>query len=103
MVAKRRIAAGEEISDNYGIHHLSLTVEERQEALLKGFAFCCWCTGCQKDFPRMKSLRSQLPEELEDKVRTGEEIRCGGHFEADGLQSESSNHRMENSSCRSDI
>ena len=71
MVAKRRIAAGEEISDNYGIHHLSLTVEERQEALLKGFAFCCWCTGCQKDFPRMKSLRSQLPEELEDKVRAG--------------------------------
>ena len=78
MVAKRRIAAGEEISDNYGIHHLSLTVEERQEALLKGFAFCCWCTGCQKDFPRMKSLRSQLPEELEDKVRAGEEIKMGG-------------------------
>ena len=94
MVAKRRIAAGEEISDNYGIHHLSLTVEERQEGLLKGFAFCCWCTGCQKDFPRMKSLRSQLPEELEDKVRTGEEIRCGGHFEADGLQSESSNGKL---------
>ena len=67
MVAKRRIKAGEEVSDNYGIHYLSLTVEERQEALLKGFAFCCWCEGCQKDYPRMKSLRTQLPEEIEDK------------------------------------
>ena len=67
MVAKRKIRAGEEVSDNYGIHHLSLTLEERQEALLKGFAFCCWCEGCQKDYPRMKSLRSQLPEETEDK------------------------------------
>ena len=67
MVAKRKIKAGEEVSDNYGIHYLSMTVEERQEALLKGFAFCCWCTACQKDYPRMKSLRTQLPEDVEDK------------------------------------
>ena len=31
MVAKRKIKAGDEVSDNYGIHYLSLTVEERQE------------------------------------------------------------------------
>jgi len=67
MVAKRRIKMGEEVSDNYGIHYMAMTVEERQEALLKGFAFCCWCTACQKDYPRMKSLRTQLPEEVEDK------------------------------------
>jgi len=67
MVAKRKIKAGEEVSDNYGIHYLGMTVEERQEALLKGFAFCCWCTACQKDYPRMKSLRTQLPEDIEDK------------------------------------
>merc|ERR1719228_1192494 len=67
MVAKRRIKKGEEVSDNYGIHYMAMTVEERQEALLKGFAFCCWCTACQKDYPRMKSLRSQLPEDIEDK------------------------------------
>jgi len=67
MVAKRRIKAGEEVSDNYGIHYLSMTVEERQDSLLKGFAFCCWCVGCQKDYPRMKSLRTQLPEDVEDK------------------------------------
>ena len=67
MVAKRKILAGDEVSDNYGIHFLSLALQERQEALLKGFCFCCWCEGCQKDFPRMKSLRSGLPEEIEDK------------------------------------
>ena len=60
MVAKRKIKAGEEVSDNYGIHYLSMTVEERQDALLKGFAFCCWCPACQ-------SLRTQLPEDIEDK------------------------------------
>ena len=86
MVAKRKIRAGEEVSDNYGIHHLSLTLEERQEALLKGFAFCCWCTGCQKDYPRMKSLRSQLPEETEDKFDQlrediKETFRRGNHQE----------------------
>jgi len=67
MVAKRKIKAGEEVSDNYGIHYLAMTVEERQDALLKGFAFCCWCTACQKDYPRMKSLRTALPENVEDK------------------------------------
>jgi len=67
MVAKRKIKAGEEVSDNYGIHYLGMTLDERQEALFKGFAFCCWCEACQKDYPRMKSLRTQLPEDMEDK------------------------------------
>jgi len=67
LVAKRSIKCGEEITDNYGIHHLSLPVDERQEKLMQGFAFCCWCQACQKDYPRMKSLKSQLPEEVEDK------------------------------------
>ena len=67
MVAKRKIKAGEEVSDNYGIHYLSMTVEERQDALLKGFAFCCWCPACQNDYPRFKSLRTQLPDDVEDK------------------------------------
>ena len=67
LVAKRSIKAGEEVTDNYGIHHLSFPLEERQEKLHKGFKFCCWCEGCQKDFPRMKSLRTQLPEDVEDR------------------------------------
>lgn len=76
MVAKRSIKAGEEVTDNYGIHHLSYPLEERQEKLLKGFAFCCWCDACQKDYPRMKSLRTQLPEEVEDKYdRMREDIK----------------------------
>ena len=66
-MAKRSIKAGEEVTDNYGIHHLSYPLEERQEKLHKGFKFCCWCEACQKDFPRMKSLRTQLPENIEDK------------------------------------
>jgi len=67
LVAKRSIKAGEEVTDNYGIHHLTYPLEERQEKLHKGFKFCCWCDACQKDFPRMKSLRTQLPENIEDK------------------------------------
>merc|ERR1712004_241334 len=67
LVAKRSIKAGEEVTDNYGIHHLSFSLEERQEKLHKGFKFCCWCEGCQKDFPRMKSLRTQLPDDVEDR------------------------------------
>jgi len=76
MVAKRSIKAGEEVTDNYGIHHLSYSLDERQEKLLKGFCFCCWCNACQKDFPRMKSLRTQLPEDVEDKYdRMREDIK----------------------------
>ncbi|XP_023327551.1 N-lysine methyltransferase SMYD2 [Eurytemora carolleeae] len=67
MVAKRKIKKGQEITDNYGIHHLSLPFEERQECLKRGFSFSCCCEACAKDYPRMKSLRSQLPESVEDK------------------------------------
>jgi len=66
MVAKRRIRQGEEITDNYGIHHISMAFEDRQDALNRGFAFSCCCNGCAKDYPRLKSLRSQLPEKVED-------------------------------------
>lgn len=84
MFAKRRIKAGDEISDNYGIHHLSMTFEERQEALNRGFNFSCCCEACAKDYPRMKSLRSQLPEAIEDKFEAlrddvKEQFRRGNH------------------------
>ena len=35
FIAKRHIAAGEEVTDCYGIHHLSLPRDERLAALVR--------------------------------------------------------------------
>ena len=61
-----------------------MLMQERQEKLLSGFAFCCWCEACQADYPRMKSLRSGLPEDTEDKFdqlreEVRQQFRQGGH------------------------
>ena len=36
FIAKRHIAAGEEVTDCYGIHHLSMSRSERLAALVCG-------------------------------------------------------------------
>jgi hypothetical protein len=42
-VAKRRIVAGEEVSDCYGIHHLAIARPVRLTTLNKSFHFTCHC------------------------------------------------------------
>jgi hypothetical protein len=42
-VAKTRIQAGEEVTDCYGIHHLSIEKATRLSTLQKNFLFNCQC------------------------------------------------------------
>jgi len=90
MVAKRNIKKGEEVSDNYGIHHISMPQEDRRETLHQGFAFTCACQACEQDFPRFKSLRTFLPEDIETKFETNRDevqelFRKGKYQEAHDL------------------
>ena len=43
FVAKRNIMKGEEVTECYGIHHLSMDKQARQEKLKRGYAFDCAC------------------------------------------------------------
>jgi hypothetical protein len=43
LVAKTRILAGEEVTDCYGIHHLSIEKTARLSTLKKSFLFDCQC------------------------------------------------------------
>jgi hypothetical protein len=42
-VAKTRIQVGEEVTDCYGIHHLSIEKATRLSTLQKSFLFSCQC------------------------------------------------------------
>jgi hypothetical protein len=42
-VAKTRIQVGEEVTDCYGIHHLSIEKATRLSTLQKSFLFNCQC------------------------------------------------------------
>jgi hypothetical protein len=68
FVAKRNILAGEEVTDCYGIHHLSLTRAERLEALDRGYAFDCACTACKEDFPLLQYVKSKLTPQVAQKL-----------------------------------
>jgi hypothetical protein len=51
-VAKTRIQVGEEVTDCYGIHHLSIEKATRLSTLQKSFLFNCQCMvrGVGMDF-----------------------------------------------------
>ena len=55
-VAKRNIKCGEQVTDCYGIHHLSIVLDERQSLLSKGYCFKCLCEACNKNFPTLDKL-----------------------------------------------
>lgn len=63
VIAKEVIKAGEEVSDCYGIHHLSIPRKERQEKLTKGFKFKCCCKACTENWPMFPELESSLTQE----------------------------------------
>ena len=70
FVAKRNIRSGEEVTDCYGIHHLSLGLEERRTSLLQGYRFDCACVACKKDLPSMRDLPSQVTPQVAVKLGT---------------------------------
>ena len=43
FIAKRNIRKDEEVTECYGIHHLSMDKQARQEKLKRGYAFDCAC------------------------------------------------------------
>lgn len=69
LVAKRRILRGEEVSDCYGTHHLSMEKQERQSKLVRGYAFECQCEACDMDYPTISSGR--LPNQVSPAVAKG--------------------------------
>ncbi len=89
--AKRNIRKGEEVTECYGIHHLSMNKKERQEALLKGYRsviirifswksneqllllchrFECACAGCNEDMPLMAEMPGQITPKVAIKLGT---------------------------------
>lgn len=60
LVAKRLIRSGEEISNNYGSHHLQLPKDKRQVRLKEDYKFDCRCDACQKDFPTLRAAESDF-------------------------------------------
>ena len=63
-VAKRNIKKGDQVTDCYGIHHLYMKREERQEALKKGYVFECTCEACLKSFGTLAALPATLPPNI---------------------------------------
>ncbi len=70
FVAKRNISAGDEVTDCYGIHHLSIEKKDRLEALDRGYAFDCACIACKADFPTLAGVPSRLPPQITAKLGT---------------------------------
>lgn len=63
-MAKRNIKKGDQVTDCYGIHHLYMKREERQEALKKGYVFECTCEACLKSFGTLAALPATLPPNI---------------------------------------
>ena len=61
LVAKRSIKKGEEITNNYGVHHNNMALDFRKNALKNGYKFDCLCDACQGDFPLLKKVESGYP------------------------------------------
>ena len=52
LVAKRKIKAGEEVTDFYGVHFFNASLQERRAAL----GFECLCTPCRQNWGLLHSL-----------------------------------------------
>ena len=63
-VAKRNISAGDQVTDCYGIHHLYMNTETRQEALLRGYVFNCTCEACIQNYGTLPQLPATLTPNL---------------------------------------
>eukprot|EP00094_Tigriopus_californicus_P006260 TCALIF_06026-PA protein Name:"Similar to SMYD4 SET and MYND domain-containing protein 4 (Pongo abelii)" AED:0.08 eAED:0.08 QI:8/0.66/0.25/1/0.33/0.5/4/0/663 len=64
IITKSFVKAGEEVTDCYGIHHMSIPRAERQETLRRGYAFECQCQACKKDYPLLASLPNHLTPQV---------------------------------------
>ena len=61
LVAKRSIKKGEEVTNNYGVHHHNLPKEKRFAILKNGYKFDCDCQACSENFPSLRQVESGFP------------------------------------------
>ena len=54
MIARRKILAGEEVTDFYGAHYFQSSRGERQAVL----GFPCQCRPCSDNWPLMRNLQT---------------------------------------------
>ena len=64
LVAKRGIPKGEEVTNNYGVHHNNMTKAKRQSVLKTGYKFDCDCQACQDDYPLLGKVDSKLAKKV---------------------------------------
>ena len=60
LVAKRAIAKGEEVTNNYGIHHEQMPTGKRKERLKCDYVFECACEACERDYPVLAGIEDKL-------------------------------------------
>lgn len=70
LVAKHVIKKGEEVTDCYGMHHLSNTKTERAPVIEKGFLFSCKCKACTENWTTLPQLESRLSQAEMGKLGT---------------------------------
>ncbi|TRY68682.1 hypothetical protein TCAL_07236 [Tigriopus californicus] len=64
LVAKRVINKGEEVSNNYGIHHEQMSRDQRRSLLRNKYKFECGCEACERDLPILPQIPISLPKGL---------------------------------------
>ena len=64
LVAKRTIKKGEEVTNNYGVHHNNMPLQKRQTILKSGYKFKCECEACQGDYPLLNKVESNLSKKV---------------------------------------
>jgi len=70
LVAKHMIKKGQEVTDCYGMHHLSNTREERTKIIESGFLFSCKCKACMENWTVLPKLESRLSQAEMGKLGT---------------------------------
>ena len=70
MFARRRLEAGDEVTDCYGFHYTSLPCAERRARLERWFRFRCECCACAGGYPVMGQLGSALSQTSLDTLKT---------------------------------
>jgi len=70
LVAKHVIKKGQEVTDCYGMHHLSNTKAERVPLIESGFLFNCKCKACMENWTTLPQLESRLSQAEMGKLGT---------------------------------